>query len=50
MAGIKTKALKASPAAYIAAIADESRRRDCAALVKLMARASGQPAVMWGRP
>jgi hypothetical protein len=48
MAVNKTKASKASPATYIAAIGDEPRRRDCAALLKLMAKASGQPAVMWG--
>jgi hypothetical protein len=44
----KTKASKASPATYVAAIADASRRRDCEALLTLLAKASKQPAVMWG--
>lgn len=48
MAENKTKASAASPAAYIATIADESRRQDCAALVGLMSKATGLPAVMWG--
>ena len=48
MAEAKTKATSLSVDAYIAAIADDSRRADCAALVQLMAKASKQPAVMWG--
>ena len=40
MAENKTKATLASPQAYIDAIADESRRQDCAALMALMARAT----------
>ena len=48
MAENKPKATHSSPSAYIAAIADESRRRDCEALLAVMAKASKQPAVMWG--
>ena len=44
----KTKASAASPDAYIAAIEDESRRSDCAALMALMAKATKQVPVMWG--
>lgn len=48
MAENKTKASAASPDAYIAAIADESRRSDCAALIALMSKATKRPPVMWG--
>lgn len=48
MAENKTKATDSSPAAYVAAIADEARRKDCESLLALMAKASKQPAVMWG--
>jgi hypothetical protein len=48
MAENKTKATKSSPSAYVAAIADESRRKDCQSLLALMAKASKHPAVMWG--
>jgi hypothetical protein len=44
----KTKATTASVAAYLAAIADEARRQDCAALAKLMTHATQQPPVLWG--
>ena len=48
MADNKTKATLASPQAYIDAIADESRRQDCAALMALMARATKAAPAMWG--
>jgi hypothetical protein len=48
MAGIKTKATKASVAQYIAAIDDEERRADCRKLIKLMTAITGKPARMWG--
>ena len=48
MAENKTKAMSTSPDQYLASIADESRRQDCSRLMALMARASKQPAVMWG--
>ena len=44
----KTKANDSSVAAYLAAISDPARRKDCEALASLMARASGQPGKMWG--
>jgi Domain of unknown function (DU1801) len=44
----KTKASAADPDAYIAGIADESRRSDCAALMALMSKATKQSPVMWG--
>lgn len=48
MAENKTKATALSPDSYVKAIADEARRQDCKALIALMAKASKQPAVMWG--
>ncbi len=48
MAENKTKATEASVAKHLAAIADESRRRDCEALVQLMGRATKEPPKMWG--
>lgn len=47
MAEPKTRPTDASVDDYIAA-QPESRRADCRALVALMSRASGAPAVMWG--
>jgi hypothetical protein len=48
MAENKTKATDSSVESYIEAIDDESRRRDCQALAKLMTRATKQKPVMWG--
>lgn len=48
MAELKTKATKASVSTYIAAIKDEQRRKDCQALVALIAKATGLKAGMWG--
>jgi hypothetical protein len=48
MAANKTKATALSPAAYVAAIDDDDRRKDCEALMALMAKASKRPAIMWG--
>jgi hypothetical protein len=48
MAENKTKPTEASVAAYFAAIADETRRRDCETLARLMEQATGQPPTMWG--
>jgi len=48
MATNKTTETSASVAAYIAAIADEARRTDIAALIKLMQKASGFKPKMWG--
>jgi hypothetical protein len=48
MAENKTKATKASVNGYIAAIKDPLRRKDCAALAKLMTKATKEKPVMWG--
>ncbi|MCP9749890.1 DUF1801 domain-containing protein [Ferruginibacter sp. HRS2-29] len=48
MASNKTTETNASVPAYVAAIADEARRTDIAALIKLMQKASGFPPKMWG--
>jgi hypothetical protein len=48
MAGNKTKPTGASLAKYLSGIKDEARRKDCAALAKLMRKATKQPAKMWG--
>lgn len=44
----KTKPTGVSVAAYIAAIEDEARRKDCKALIDLMKRVTDCPAKMWG--
>ena len=44
----KTKATDVSVEDYLAAINDEARRKDCEALADLMAKATKQPARMWG--
>ena len=44
----KTKETKASVADYVAAIPDETKRADAAALIKLMKAATGEPAKLWG--
>lgn len=48
MAELKTKKTTASVRTFLAAVADEATRKDCAALVKLMTRVTGTPAAMWG--
>ena len=48
MAENKTKETDASVDGYIGAIDDESRRKDCKALVKLMTKATRQKPKMWG--
>jgi hypothetical protein len=48
MADNKTKATASSVDAYIEAIADETRRKDCRTLAKLMTRATKHKPVMWG--
>src|SRR5450432_4907292 len=48
MADNQTKATKLSVAAFIDAVADETRRADAKALVKLMQRATGEKPKMWG--
>jgi hypothetical protein len=48
MAENKTKATNASVQAYFAAIDNDTRRKDCEALAKLMTRATKHPPKMWG--
>jgi len=48
MADNQTKPTKLSVAAFIDAVADETRRADAKALVKLMQRATGERPKMWG--
>jgi len=44
----KTKPTADSVATYLAAIADETRRKDCEALTKLMTKATKEKPKMWG--
>ena len=44
----KTQPTTADVGAYLDAITDPERRRDCEALVALMSRVTGAPATMWG--
>jgi len=48
MAENKTKPTGASVQDYLRAITDDERRADCETLVKLMSKATKQPATMWG--
>lgn len=48
MAEAKTKPTAASVAAFLAAIPDEERRRDCRTVAKLMEKATGAKPVLWG--
>jgi len=48
MAENKTKATDASVEGYFSAIQDETRRKDCKALARLMTRATKQQPKMWG--
>jgi len=48
MAENKTKATQASVEAYLSAIEDGTRRKDCEELAGLMAKATKQPPKMWG--
>ena len=48
MAENKTKPTGASLSSYLSRIKDESRRKDCAALARLMRKATKQPAKIWG--
>jgi len=48
MAEAKTKRTAASPAAFLAKVKDETTRQDCATLVRLMERITGEKAAMWG--
>ena len=48
MAENRTRPTDASVDGFVSAIADETRRRDCEALVEFMSRLTGQAPRMWG--
>lgn len=48
MAENKTRVSEASVEAYLAARGNEAQRADCARLMDLLQRLTGQPARMWG--
>jgi hypothetical protein len=48
MAEPKTQRTKASVAAFISAVEDDTRRKDAKAVDKLMREASGEKPAMWG--
>src|SRR5688500_19003364 len=48
MAENKTRLTKVSPAAFIATVEGDQRRKDCRELVALMRDITGQPPRMWG--
>jgi hypothetical protein len=48
MAENKTRPTGASVESYLSAIEDDTRRKDCEALTRLMSVATQQPPVMWG--
>jgi hypothetical protein len=48
MATLKTTQTDASVSGYFAAIADESRRKDCEALTKLITKVTKEKPKMWG--
>jgi hypothetical protein len=46
---IKTKKTTASADDWLAGIADESRRRDCATVLRLMKKVTKSEPKLWGR-
>lgn len=48
MAELKTAKTRASVAAFLAAIADPARRRECKAVARMMKEATGASPRMWG--
>ena len=44
----KTQRTRVSAAAFIGAVDDEQKRKDCRELAALMAEVTGKPAKMWG--
>jgi len=45
---LKTKANSASVADFLNTVADEQKRNDCFAILRLMEEATGEPPKMWG--
>jgi hypothetical protein len=48
MAELKTRPTDASVADFLAGVPDEQRREDCRTVAKIMAKATGAKARMWG--
>lgn len=48
MATLKTQPTRASASAFVAAIPDAARRRDCRTLLRLMREVTGEKPTMWG--
>jgi hypothetical protein len=48
MAELKTQRTKASVAAFLNAIEDDERRKDCESLARLLRKATGKKPAMWG--
>lgn len=48
MAEPKTRPTAIKAKDWLATVADEARRKDCARLIQLMKRATGEPPVLWG--
>ncbi len=48
MAELKTKVTKASPVAFIKTVADEQKRKDSLALLKIFSNATKEKPKMWG--
>ena len=48
MAELKTKATNASVAKFLEGVKDDERRADCLAVAKIMKKATGHDAKMWG--
>ena len=48
VAGLKTKATKASVQSFLNAISDDGRRQDCKEIIAMMTKATAAKPVMWG--
>lgn len=48
MSGNKTKPTQVAVADFLASIDDAQRREDCRAILQIMERVTGEPAMMWG--
>jgi hypothetical protein len=48
MADVKTKATTQSVAAFLGQLDDKAKQADCAEIVRMMTRATGQKPAMWG--
>jgi len=49
MAELKPRPPRAPVSAFLAAIADPRRREECQSLIRIMRKATGAQAVLWGR-